>query len=89
MPSHNKLIRNPGIVWREVDGEVVIISPDNKLLHTLNEIGSRIWTLLDGTHGFTEIVNAICAEFDVAEETAGNDLSKYIENLRKLNLLEK
>ncbi len=53
----SKPVRNRSLVWRELDGETAIISSDNHALHTLNGVGSRIWSFLDGTHDVAAIVS--------------------------------
>ena len=37
------IVRNPKLAWREVDGEMVIISPEDSQVHELNETASLIW----------------------------------------------
>jgi hypothetical protein len=76
------------LVWRKVDGEVVVISPDNKSLHILNDVGSRIWTLLDGENDLADILAVLSAEYQGTGDAAKKDLVEYLENLRLLKLLE-
>ncbi|NVM20305.1 MAG: PqqD family protein [Desulfobacterales bacterium] len=80
--------RKSDLVWREVGGEIAIISPDNKHLHTLNDVGSRIWQLLDGENDLSAIADIISAEYEEEEEVVELDLAEYVENLRRLKLLE-
>ena len=88
MENGGKPKRKSSVVWRNVDGEIVIISPDNKSLHTLNDIGSRIWVLLDGEHDLDKIASIISSEYGEEKEIVKKDLFGYIENLGQLNLLE-
>jgi hypothetical protein len=88
MAAAMKPLRRHDLVWREVDGEVVIISPDAKSMHVLNEIGTRIWSLLDGEHDAAAIAAILSREFDEQEETIRRDALEYLSDLRRLNLLE-
>lgn len=88
MSSNNKLTRRNDLVWREIDGEVVILSPDNKSMHTFNDIGSRIWILIDGEHDLNDITDIISVEYGEKKEIVRKDLITYIEDLKQLNLLE-
>ena len=88
MDINDKPKRCSSLVWREVDGEIAIISSDNKHLHTLNGVGSRIWELLDGDNDLAAIAAVIISEYGEREAVVKSDLSEYIENLRELKLLK-
>ena len=88
MDKKNKPARRRDIVWREVDGETVIISPDNRVMHTLNDVGSRIWGLIDGDTDVNDISAVLCREFEGNREDIERDVHDYLGNLRQLNLLE-
>jgi hypothetical protein len=81
-------VRKRDFIWREVDGETVIISSDNKFMHILNETASMIWGLLDGNHDQESIAGILAAEFGESVESVMKDLHDCMEKLRALNLLE-
>jgi len=81
-------VRKKDFIWREVDGETVIISSDNKLMHVLNETASMIWLLLDGNHDQDSIAGIVAAEFGESMEIVKKDLDDCMEQLRTLHLLE-
>lgn len=87
MENKRNPIRKQDLVWREVDGEVVILTSDNKLMHVLNDVGSRIWTLLDGEHSKEDILSMVSTEYEGAGDVK-KDVSEYLNELRQLNLLE-
>jgi len=88
MDMNRKPKRNQSLVWRKLDGETAIISGDNQALHTLNGMGSRIWSFLDGTHDIAAIVLTISNEYQKDEEIVKKDVTEYLADLTKLNLLE-
>ena len=88
MDNENKPVRRSDLVWREIDGEVVIISPDNKAMQVLNNVGSRIWTLLDGEHDVAAIAAILSKEYERQAEDIKKDAIEYLSNLKQLNLLE-
>lgn len=51
-------------------------------------MGSRIWSFLDGTHDIADIVSTISNEYQEDEEIVKRDVTEYLDDLRKLNLLE-
>jgi len=80
-------VRNPRLAWREVDGEIVIISPEDSQVHELNETASLIWKYADGIRSCDEIAAELAAEFDVALEAARADAAELIEALEEKRLL--
>jgi len=80
------IIRNPKLAWREVDGAMVIISPQDSQVHELNETASLIWK-----HGeaesMEEIAERISAEYDVSLEVARADIGELVATLKEKQLV--
>lgn len=55
---------------------------------TLNGSGAFLWRTLERGASEEELVSALLAEYEVAEETARNDVKKFIEKMREANLLD-
>jgi hypothetical protein len=79
--------RNPKLAWREIDGEVVIISPEDSHVHELNETAAAIWTCADGDQTVDQIAGKIAAEYDVTPDAARSDVVELVELLTQKNLL--
>ena len=79
--------RNPKLAWREIDGEAVIISPEDSHVHELNETASLIWKHADGSHTVDEIASIVAAGYDVPLPLARADVSELIEMLGARGLL--
>jgi hypothetical protein len=84
-----KVKRSDEAIWRVIDGEVVILIPHQSALHALSGCGGRIWELIEDEISVPELVETICAEYEVEPEKAKNDLVEYIDKLEELNLVEK
>ncbi|WP_418792219.1 PqqD family protein [Phosphitispora sp. TUW77] len=87
MDELTKLCRNTAMITRVIDGEAVIMDPQNGKVMALNEVGSLIWELLDGTHNKKAILDEIIREFDVDREQAAVDLEDFLVVLRSKDLL--
>ena len=74
-------ILHPQVAARIIDGEAVIVLPESGQVNVLNEVGSRIWELIDGTHSVSEITEIIVAEYDVTAEQAERDVNEFIQEL--------
>ena len=83
------LKRNDTILWRELDGEAVLLDSRAGCSYNLNQVGTVIWKMLDGTHDSGEIVAAICASYEVEPEQAMQDVQQLLDELEKNNLLVK
>jgi predicted transcriptional regulator len=79
--------RNPKLAWREIDGEAVIISPEDSHVHELNETASLIWKRADGKHNVDEIAAAVSEEYEVPVVVAATDVRELVSTLEKKGLL--
>lgn len=78
----------PGVMFRDLDGEAVVLELDSGRYYGLNETGTRMWLLLQ-EHGAVEpALHALLAEYDVAEERLRRELSSFVETLSSQRLLE-
>jgi hypothetical protein len=86
--THGALWRkNPILAWREIDGEIVIVSPNDSVLHELNETGSFVWKQLDGRRPAAEIAATLAEEYDVRVEDALGDIETLLGELASRKLL--
>ena len=81
------LQRNSSILWRELDGEAVLLRPSAGSSYNLNPVGTFIWKLLDGKHTPADIATAICEVYEVEFEQALQDVQAILADMRTNNLL--
>lgn len=82
-----RLVRNPLLAWRAIDGEVVVISPQDSVMHELNSTASFVWLQANGELGTAEIAELLAAEYDVAPEEALADTRELVAHLAEKRLL--
>jgi hypothetical protein len=71
-----------GIAARMLGGEMMIMSPRDSTLFTLNQTASAIWQAADGATPLEEIVETrICAEYEVERDAALCDARDLVEQL--------
>jgi hypothetical protein len=75
------LSKAPTSAWRLIAGEAVILSLDTKVLRGLNDVGSRVWDLIDGQRTVDDIVDVIIEEFDVPRAQAAADVDVFTREL--------
>ncbi len=94
MPSLSVVLqKNPSFVSRRIIDDVILIPSSNKVgeidcLYELNEVGARIWELLDGTRSLKEVRDAVIQEFEVSETEAQEDLTVLIEQLKEIGAIQ-
>jgi hypothetical protein len=85
--------KDSSIVSRRIADEVILVPIRRKLgevdcLYTLNEVGGRLWELIDGERSLKALRDAIVEEFEVSEEEAQEDLFVLIEQLREIGAIQ-
>jgi hypothetical protein len=78
---------SPSVVFRELDGELVLLNLDSGVYFGLDAVGTRIWTLLL-EHGTT---GPVCAqmerEYEVGREQLERDVGRLVHELQEKGLL--
>lgn len=82
------LVRDASVLWRELDGETIILNPKEGCSYNLNPVGTLIWKLLDGQHTTEDIIKAICETYEVEPEQASQDLELLLDDLLKNKLVK-
>ena len=74
-------------VFRELDGEAIILHLDTGLYFGLDVVGTCIWRGLERQESVAAVVGALVAEFEVEEVQAGRDVVRLIDELAGRGLL--
>jgi hypothetical protein len=72
---------NPEVVGRMIDNEAVLVLPGKGEIKVLNEVGGRIWSLIDGQRTIQAIAGEIYSEFKVSQPEAESDSLAFIQQL--------
>lgn len=80
------LVRSPFLAWRIIDGEAIIISPQERELHNLNEVGTQIWKLADGSRTLAQIAQELTLTYGVTVEEAIPDVLAFAQELSQLGV---
>ncbi|MDD5020615.1 MAG: PqqD family protein [Endomicrobiaceae bacterium] len=76
-----------GVLWQEVDGEIVIVAPKQDPMY-LNESGSIVWKLIDTGMGETKIIDKISGEYEEDRKLIEKDVKAIITDLIKNKCIE-
>lgn len=82
------------VVSRKIVDELILVPirtsvADMESLYTLNDVGARVYELIDATRTLAQICEAIVDEFDVTKEQALKDVGTFTEQLVEIGAIEK
>jgi hypothetical protein len=72
----------------ELADEAVILNVDSGVYYGLNEVGARIWELVQKPCSFSELHRILIEEYDVPSDACKQDLTKILLDLERANLVE-
>lgn len=76
------------VLFQEVSGETVLLDLDSESYFGLDEIGTRIWMLLNEGRGQRGIVDALLEEYEVERDTLEADVAELLGNLLEAGLIK-
>jgi len=76
------------IVASDIDGETVMMSIQNGEYYGLDDIGSRIWELIEKPVKVSDLIDILLERFDVDRETCERDVLKFLNELNEDKILE-
>ena len=76
------------IVDSDIDGETVMMSIENGEYYGLDDIGSRIWELIEHPVKVSDLIDTLLERFDVDRETCKIDVLKFLNELNEDRILE-
>jgi hypothetical protein len=85
---HSKIHVGQDVLFRDLDGEAVVLNLKTGKYYGLDEVGTRMWALL-AQHGQVEpVYQALLAEYDVAGERLQLDLLGFVDELASHGLVQ-
>lgn len=75
------------VVFRELDGEAVILNLESGMYFGLDAIGTRIWRLVEECGSLRAVWEAMQREFEAPGETLRSDLLTFINELSAKGLV--
>ena len=74
---------NDKVTYRKVEESILIITPWDNAMHTLDDVGVLIFDLLLKNKNNNDIIIEIIDKYDIDINTAENDLKDLIDSLIK------
>ena len=90
MNDKTVLLKNENMAVRVIDEETVlmpIFGSTDKInsIFTLNKVGSRIWSLINGKRTVGEIKEQLSGVFTVTPARLNKEVAAFLQDLKKIN----
>jgi hypothetical protein len=79
---------HPGILFRDLAGEAVLLDPEAGIYFGLNEVGTRTWNLLGAGATLGAAHATLLAEYDARPDQIWEDLLDLVRDLLAHGLLQ-
>jgi hypothetical protein len=84
---------NNRFVTRRIGKETIIVPvagrvADLESVYTLNEVGTRVWELLDTPRTPSEIARLVAADYDASEHEVARDVAEFLGVLQESGLID-
>jgi len=80
-------INKEDVVWRDINGEIVVLNCDSGNYYLLNKTGSLIWKLIERNTTQNEVVKKIKQKYKVSQSQAAKDVGTLINHLKQESLI--
>lgn len=75
------------VVFRELDGEAVVLNLESGIYFGLDAVGTRMWRLVEAHQVLEPVSAALAAEYDAPADRLEADLLRFVGDLHAKGLL--
>lgn len=83
-----RLVASPRVLYKEVDGEAVLLDLDSETYYGLNPAGARFWQLVTTAPSVGDAVEVLLEEYDVPSEVLRRDVEDLLDELLRHGLVQ-
>ncbi len=87
MNLNQSITLSPDVISQEVSGETVLLDLESENYFGLDEVGTRIWQLIEEKGNLQGIYDTLLAEYEVTEEQLLDDLEALVTQIADLGLV--
>jgi hypothetical protein len=77
------------VIFRELDGEAVVLNLDTGIYFGLDAVGTRIWRLLEERKPLKAVLDTLIDEYEAPPDRLQRDLLAFVERLDTKGLLSR
>jgi hypothetical protein len=87
-PEKNIEVRQQAAVWREVDGETVLLDLSSASYLGMNSAGSLLWTAITQGTNRSRLVALLVDRFALEHDRATHDVDEFLATCRERGLIK-
>ncbi len=84
----HKIRRKQNITFSSIDGEVILIHPNDGKYYSFNKVGSFIWNSMEHYITFDELIEFLMAHYEITKEQCEKEVFNFLLQLDKKDLLD-
>jgi sulfur transfer complex TusBCD TusB component (DsrH family) len=88
IPDSATVVAAPDLLASAFDAELVILNLRDGVYYGLEDVGARLWSLLQRPITVAAIRDALVAEYDVEPARCGRDVRALLQDLAARGLIE-
>jgi len=78
----------PEVLFQEVSGEMVLLDLASENYFGLDEIGARIWGLLESSSSIGDAMDILSEEYEVGRDVLEKDVRELLDKLLDAGLIQ-
>ena len=86
--KEQKVSISPEVMFQEVSGEMVLLDLASENYFGLDEIGARIWGLIESGSSIGEAMDTLMEEYEVERDVLEKDVENLLGNLLEAGLIK-
>ena len=83
-----KVLKCTDSIWKEIEGEMVLLNPKTGEYFGLNEVGASFCRYIDGNRTVDDIIVLMSDEYDVDMATLTGDINSLVQDMTAKGLLK-
>ncbi len=88
IPFSSRVVASDQVMFRELDGEAVILNLNDDSYYGLDEVGTRLWQLLISSESLEAVCQTMLNEYDVPDDTLRRDIEEFVRQLLSRRMIE-
>jgi Coenzyme PQQ synthesis protein D (PqqD) len=82
-----RITARPDQISSDLEGETILLHMTSGLYYGLNDVGVKIWTLIQTPQTLAELRQTLLSEYEVTPEDCDRELKELLTNLSEADLI--
>ena len=88
IPTTSKISVPDGVLVQELQGESVLLNVNTENYYGLDEVGTRMWSVLSEAPSIADAIDTLLEEYEVERTKLESDVDELLTQLKDKKLIE-